>query len=205
MKLYLNPLSPNCRKVSAVAQHLELEAEIVLVDFAQGENRTPEFLAINPNGKVPALADGDLCLWESNAIMGYLCSKKGTDLWPKSNSRYDILRWMNWELAHWGRWISSYGFETFLKGMLKLGDPNEEAMAEAAGFIARFGKVLDDHLANKSWLVGDKLTIADFAVGSHLTYRIPAKLPLDGFKNILAWEQRLNEIPAWRETAPKMP
>lgn len=203
MKLYINSLSPNSRKVTAVASHVSSDCELEVVDLGKGGNKTPEFLAINPNGKIPALQDGDFSLWESNAIMGYLCSKADTDLWPKSDARYDISRWMNWELAHWGRWISSYAYETFLRGMFGLGDPDEKAMAEAAGFIAKFGKVLDDHLAKNNYLVGNTATIADFAVASHLTYRIPAKLPLDDFKNILAWEARLNEIPAWRDSAPK--
>jgi glutathione S-transferase len=204
MKLYINQLSPNSRKVTSVLAHLGLDSEVEVVDFGKGDNRTPEFLAVNPNGKIPALTDGDFTLWESNAIMGYLCSKADTTLWPKTNARYDIIRWMSWELAHWGRWISSYGFETFLKGMLGLGEPDEKALAEAAKFIAKFGKVLDDHLADNDYLVGNTVTIADFAVASHLTYRIPAKLPLDDFANILAWETRLNEIPAWRDSAPKM-
>ncbi len=204
MKLYINSLSPNSRKVIFVANHLGLECEQKTLDFAKGENRSPEFMAINPNGKLPALTDGEFSLWESNAIMGYLCSKVDTDLWPKSDARYDISRWMNWELAHWGRWISSYGYETFLKGMFGMGEPDEKKMEEAAGFIERFGGVLDGHLADNSFLVGGNATIADFAVASHLTYRIPAKLPLDDFKNILAWEAKLNDIPAWRDSAPKM-
>jgi len=204
MKLYLNQLSPNSRKVTAVLAHLGLDCETQTIDFGSGENRTPEFLAINPNGKVPVLQDGDLCLWESNAIMGYLCSKTDTDLWPKSNARYDIGRWMNWELAHWGRWISTYGFESFLRGAMGLGEPDEKVMKEAAGFIGKFGKVLDDHLGKNAYLVGDTPTIADLAVASHLTYRAQAKLPLDDFKNITAWEARLNEIPAWRDSAPAM-
>lgn len=205
MKLFVNSISPNSRKVTAVASHLGIDCEVQTIDLSKGENRSPEFTAINPNAKVPALKDGDFCLWESNAIMCYLASKVDTDLWPKSNARYDIQRWMNWELAHWGRWISSYGFETFLKGMLGMGEPDEKAMAEAAGFVARFAKVLDDHLEKHPYLVDDHLTLADFAVASHLTYRGPAKLPLDEFKHISAWESRLNEVPAWRDSAPKLP
>ncbi len=204
MKLYINPMSPNSRKVTAVSHQLGLQSEVQIIDLGKAENRTPEFLAINPNGKIPALTDGDFHLWESNAIMAYLCSKQETSLWPKSNSRYDIIRWMSWELAHWGRWISTYGFETLLKGMFGLGEPDQKVMEEAAGFIAKFGGVLDAHLGKHDFLVDNTLTIADFAVGSHLTYRVPAKVPLDDFKNILAWEARLNELPAWRETAPKM-
>lgn len=204
MKLYINPLSPNSRKVTAVRNHLGLDTEVQVVDIGKGENRSPEFLAINANGKIPALTDGDLKLWESNAIMGYLCSKKDTSLWPKSDARYDIIRWMSWELAHWGRWISTYTYETMLKGMFGQGDADPAVVEEAGKFIAKFGKVLDDHLADHKFLTGDEVTIADFAVGSHLSYRVPGKLPLDDFKNITAWEARLNEIPAWRESQPKM-
>ena len=81
MKLYyaevLNP-----QKACAVARHLNSPVEFVAVDLARGEQRQPDFLAINPNGKVPALTDGDRSLWESNAIMAYLAEKAGSDLWP---------------------------------------------------------------------------------------------------------------------------
>lgn len=205
MKLYINPVSPNSRKVAAVSNHLRLDSEVEIIDLSKGQNRSPEFLAINPNGKIPALSDGDFSLWESNAIMGYLCSKiDDTSLWPKSRARYDIIRWMSWELAHWGRWISTYGFETLLKERFGLGAPDEKVMEEAAKFIGKFGEVLDAHLANNEFLVDNTLTIADFAVGSHLTYRVPAKLPINGFENITAWEARLNEVAAWRESAPKL-
>ncbi len=204
MKLYISPISPNSRKVTAVAAYLGLQCEVEAIDLSKGGNRTPEFLAINPNGKIPALIDGELSLWESNAIMAYLCGKNDTALWPKTNERYDIMRWMNWELAHWGRWISSYAFETFLRGLFNAGEPNQETMKEAEQFIQKFGNVLDDHLGRTPYLVGEGVTIADFAVGAHLTYRKAAKLPLDEFKNILAWEDRLNEIKAWRESAPPM-
>ncbi len=203
MDLYVNLLSPNSRKVVAVAEHLGLDVTTHVMDFGNGDLKTPEFLAINPNGKIPALTDGDFKLWESNAIMAYLASKSdNSSLWPKSDARYDIMRWMNWELAHWGRWISTYGFETFLKKMFGMGDADPKVVEEAGGFIQRFGAVLDGHLANNNFLVGDAVTIADFAVASHLGYRIAAGLPLDSFSNILAWEARLNEIPAWRNSTP---
>ena len=94
MKLYTNLFSPNARKVHAVAHALGIDLETHTVDLRAGEQRTPEYLALNPNGKVPTLVDGDTVLWESNAIMCYLAGKGDTDLWPKSAKRYDILRWM---------------------------------------------------------------------------------------------------------------
>ena len=83
MKLYVFPPSPNARKVMMVAHHLGLDCETELLDITAGAQHTPEYRAINPNGVMPALQDGDLTLWESNAIMQYLCSKSESQtLWP---------------------------------------------------------------------------------------------------------------------------
>src|SRR5262249_34926569 len=82
MKLYYSE-TLNPRKVCAVAKYLNAPVEFVHVDLRQGEQRKPPFLAINPNGKVPALEDGDTKLWESNAIMAYLAHAAGSDLWPR--------------------------------------------------------------------------------------------------------------------------
>ena len=77
MKLYTNPLSPNGRKVTTVVHHLQLQLDVEVVDLSKGAQRTPEYLAINPNGAIPALVDGDLKLWESNAIAAYLADTSG--------------------------------------------------------------------------------------------------------------------------------
>ena len=76
MKLYFNPLSPNVRRVRLTAAHLGLDLEEKQLDFAKGEHKSPEFLALNPNGAVATLVDGDFVLTESRAIMQYLASKK---------------------------------------------------------------------------------------------------------------------------------
>jgi glutathione S-transferase len=78
MKLYTFPPSPNARKVAAVIAHLHLtDIEHSLIRLQKGEHRHPDYLAINPMGKVPALRDGDLLLWESNAIAQYLAERAG--------------------------------------------------------------------------------------------------------------------------------
>jgi glutathione S-transferase len=76
MKLYHFPRSPNTRKVLAVIVHLGLNTELETVDLLKGEQMKPEFIRLNPNHKTPALQDGDFLLWESNAIMQYLASRK---------------------------------------------------------------------------------------------------------------------------------
>ena len=76
------------------------------------------------------------------------------------------------------------------------------AVEEAEGFFKRFAAVLEAHLSGRRWLVGEKLTIADFAVAVTLPYAGPAHLPLDGFREIQRWHAQLNALPAWREPFP---
>ena len=83
MKLYDFAFSTNCRKVRALAYELGIPLEFVSVDLPKGAQRTPAFLAVNPNGRVPVLVDGDLRLTESQAILAYLGEKTGR-LWPSS-------------------------------------------------------------------------------------------------------------------------
>ncbi|NEQ54414.1 MAG: glutathione S-transferase family protein [Leptolyngbya sp. SIO3F4] len=115
MKLYYFPPSPNSRKVQAVAIHLGLSVELELVDLQQGQQRTDEFLALNPTGRIPVLQDGDLVLWESTAIMQYLASQVPTPLWPDdAQQRADIMRWQSWQLSHWSRGCQPIQFERFV-------------------------------------------------------------------------------------------
>lgn len=93
MKLYHFP-SPNPQKITFALHELGLECEIVPVDLSKGEQRKPEFLALNPFGRVPVLVDGDQKLWESHAILAYLGDKTGK-LWPTTAAgRADALRWL---------------------------------------------------------------------------------------------------------------
>src|SRR6266545_30339 len=99
MKLYHFP-SPNPQKVRFALLELGLECEIVPVDLIKREQRTPEFLALNPYGRVPVLTDGALTLWESHAILAYLGEKTGR-LWPTSAAgRADALRWLFFLSGH---------------------------------------------------------------------------------------------------------
>ncbi|RYE73952.1 MAG: glutathione S-transferase family protein, partial [Myxococcales bacterium] len=83
MKLFVHPLSGNSRRTLLVVEHLELPVERVVVDLPKGEQRAEAHLQRNPNGRVPVLEDGDLTLWESRAIMQYLCEvTPGQTLYP---------------------------------------------------------------------------------------------------------------------------
>src|SRR3546814_6049271 len=81
MKLYYDE-TMNPRKVCAVARYLDSPVDFIRVDLGKGQNKTPDFLALNPNAKVPVLQTGNDVLWESNAIMCRLAQIAGSDLWP---------------------------------------------------------------------------------------------------------------------------
>lgn len=202
MKLYYFE-TPNPRRPCAVAKYLNSPVEFVRIDLGKGENKTPELLAVNPNGKVPALSDGDVKLWEGNAIMVYLADKAGSDLWPKdSASQIEIMRWFNWDTAHFSRHAATLFFENHIKAVFGLGEPDAAAIEEATGFFKRFAGVLDDHLEGRDWMVGDHLTVADFGVGAMLPTAQEARLPMDDFKQISRWHDGLMELPAWRNPFP---
>jgi glutathione S-transferase len=204
MKLYYFE-TPNARKACAVARYLDVPVEFVRVDLAKGEHQTPAYLAINPNGKVPALEDGEMRLWESAAIMCYLADQAGSSLWPKDARQIDVIRWLSWDGSHFSRHAGTLFFEQVIKPQFGLGDPNRAAIDEAMSFFRRFAGVLNDHLKGRAYLVGDGLTVADFAVASMLPNAREAKLPIDEFAEIGRWYAQLEQLPAWREPFPSRP
>ena len=204
MKLYHHGISSNSRKVCALAKHLGLDVDYVLVDLAKGIHRTPEFLTINPNGKLPTMVDQGRTLWESNAILCHLAKKAGSDMWPADDDqKIDVIKWLNWEQAHFTRHAGTLFFENFLKDAFDMGEPNPEAIKEATGFLHQFAGVLDAHLKTRDYLVGRSLTVADFSVGVVIPLAADAKEPLDGYAGIARWYEKLQALPAWREPWPE--
>jgi glutathione S-transferase len=205
MKLYVFPPTSNNRKVLAVARHLGLEPEIEEVDLFAGAQMRPEFRALNPNQKVPTLVDGDLVLWESNAIMQYLASQvPGQTLWPRAPAaQADVSRWQCWQLAHWdGQACAPLTYERVVKPLARLGPPDPAAIGRAEEFFHRFAAVLEAHLADRRWLVGDDVTLADFAVGAPLIHAEDAAFPLAGYDRIGRWFDDLAALDGWRRSAP---
>jgi glutathione S-transferase len=200
MKLYYSALSSNSRRARAVAYQLALDVEQIDTDFAK--LRDPEFVRLNPNSKIPVLVDGGFVLWESNAIMQYLCEKAGdTKLWPKElQKRMDVVRWQFWVNAHLGASTLLIMQERVIKKMFNTGAPtNEGALAEGLAMFDRFAKVLDECLDGRKYLVGDDVTLADYAVVAPLMYRIPAELPVDGYKRMLDWCERIESLEPYKK------
>ncbi len=204
MKLYGFPGSPNTWKVRAVAAHLGLAVQDVLVDLSKGEQRAPDYLALNPTGRTPTLVDGDFVLWESAAIMQYLASQRPNTLWPDDvRTRADIMRWQSWHLQHGAPGsCTPLLFERFVKRFFDMGAPDAAVVAKATQAFHREAAILEGHLSSRSHLVGDGLTLADFTVVSPLVYAAEAELPLDGYPRVRDWSAHVLALPAWRATAP---
>ncbi len=205
MQLYINPLSPNVRRVRLTAAVLGIALEEKNLDFAKGEHKNPEYLALNPNGAVPTLVDGDLVLTESRAIMQYLASKKPeSGLLPRDEqNRADVIRWQFWDAAHFSPQMGTITFERLVKGMVGLGEPDQRKIDDALAGFRRFGAVLNKRLdGGKQYVVGNALTIADLTMASSLMYAKQTDIPLGEFPNVQGWFSRISDMDAWKKTNP---
>ena len=162
--LHEDPRSGNCYKIRLTASHLGIPLEFRSYDVMRAETRTPEFLTtINANGRIPVLQDGDKFLSESNAACFYLAD--GSTLIPEGRfDRADMLRWMFWEqynhepnVATVRFWMAFIG-EDNLNETQRLLLPLKREQGEAALAL------MDRQLADRDWLVGDRLSLADIAL-----------------------------------------
>jgi glutathione S-transferase len=203
LELYVFPPSPRSFKVMAVANHLGLDTTLHVVDLVQGEQRTPEFAALNPNMRVPVLKDGDYVLWESNAIDQYLAMKKPeSGLLPRDESaRLNVTRWQFWDHAHWDPPCAIFIFENIVKpALLKTGGSDPAAIAKGTELFQRAAQVLDGQLKGKRFVTGDALTVADFSLGAPLNLAAMAGFPMESYREIKRWHAGLCALPAWQKT-----
>ena len=192
----------NGRKACAAAKYVGAPVEFVRVDLGGGEHHKPPFTRLNPNEKVPVLETNGETLWESNAIMCQLAESTGSDFWPRDQRQIEVIRWMFWSSEHFTRYASRLYFENLVKQFFGLGPANAPLVEEAERYVRQYGKVLDDHLRGRTFLVGDRPTVADFAVGASLPYAERARIPLEGFHEIGRWKARLEALPAWSDPFP---
>lgn len=206
MKLYNANFSPNCLRVRAVIFELAADVEIVEVDVFGGGTKTPEYLAINPNGKVPAFVDGDLRLFESRAINAYLASlDPARRLYPEDLKKRAVVdQWSYWQAIHLGPASQKLSFEKVLKERFGRGKPEENVIAAETKETMKLLGIFDRALEGRDWIAGD-LSIADFALASTFTLRREAGIELAEFANVANWIDRLESRASWRKAVAPMP
>ncbi|WP_246541926.1 glutathione S-transferase family protein [Collimonas antrihumi] len=202
MRLYHHPISTNARRAVMTAHHLGLPLELVQIDLSSADQRK-HLLALNPNEKIPVLVDGDFILWESCAIMQYLADKTpGQTIYPtEMRARADVNRWLFWSTQHFAPAIAIFYWENFIKGLIGAGRPDPVELQRGLVDLETFAGVLDGHLAQRQWVSGAGMTLADLALAAPLMAAEPGCVPLAQYGNLLAWFSRVQELDAWRQTA----
>jgi glutathione S-transferase len=203
MKLYHSPLSSSARRVSVTAHHLGIRLQERLINL--GSPRDRQMLGtINPNGKIPVLEDGDLVLWESHAIMQYLCDlTPGQSLYPTPlRARTEVNRWLFWISSHLAPVVAPINFERLWKKMISGGAPDAALIERYEGFFHHAARVLEGHLADRPWLCGDQLSLADISAGSTLMYMEATRLPVDRYPRLRALVSRVRALESWKASEP---
>ena len=203
MQIHADPITVNCRKVLAGLNLMGVPYELKKVDYFKGEQKSDGYLAINPNASLPAMVDGDFVLWESNAILQYAADKHGREpFYPRElKARADINRWLLWESSSW--FPSCYVFlvENCVKPLLGSAPDPAVLDAQQAQFHKLAG-ILDARLADRPWVAGSSVTIADIALAAPMHLHGWQKLPLADHPNLRRWlQERVEPLPCWQQTA----
>ncbi len=187
-----------------VLEELGIPVERVKLDIQKGETKKPEFLKLNPNGRVPTLVHDGTVLFESAAITIYLGETFGekANLWPTGVKRGEAMKWVVWTNVSLGEPVYRWARNT----MWSPEDQRNAKAAEAASAdIAEQLRILDGALDGKQFLAGD-YTLADAHVNSFVDWLRHMKIDMAAFHHLNAWSKRCSERPAYkaamaRETA----
>ncbi len=199
MKLYIHPSSPNSRAVVVAARLLGQPLDLEQVELSPGGQRPADYLAINPNGYVPVLVDGDFHLWETDAIMQYLAGVAApSSLWPEDlRQRADVTRWQFWNKCHWTPTLQTFVFENVFKGVYGLGTPDDDKLEAAAAKFEKFGTVLSVAVSSNPFAAGKHLTLADLSLASYLIHAERAGIPIARFPAISSWAAKVLSDEGW--------
>ena len=197
LQLYSLP-TPNGVKVSIMLEEIGLPYEPHLVDFDKQHQKTPEFLSLNPNGKIPAIIDPHgpggkpLGLFESGAILQYLGEKTGKLLPADAARRYETIQWVYFQMAFVGPMFGQVGyFHKFAGREIADKRPLEHYVAESKRLLG----VMDNRLDGRQWFMGDDYTIADISMLGWVRnligfYGARELVAFDTFANVAAWLER---------------
>jgi len=187
-KVYGDINSGNCYKVKLTLNHLGIEHDWVHIDILKGESRNAQFLALNPNGRIPVLIDADgRTLCESNAIVCFLAD--GTSLWPADRfERARVLQWQFFEqYSHEPYIATSRYIVRYLNSPI---DRREELESKRAGGIAAL-RVMESHLQGRDYFVGDGFTVADISLYAYTHCAADGGFTLGEFANVSGWLDRV--------------
>jgi GST-like protein len=214
LQLYSLP-TPNGVKVSIMLEEIRLPYEVHLVDFNKDDQKTPEFLSLNPNGKIPAIIDPNgpggqpLPLFESGAILQYLAEKTGKLLPSNPVRRWQTIQWLHFQMGGIGPMFGQVGFFNKFAGK-EIADkrPLERYVAESKRLLS----VIEARLAGRQWIMDDEYSIADISMLGWVRnligfYEARDLVAFDALKHVPTWLERGLARPAVQRglNIPKRP
>lgn len=189
IRLYTTRLSGHGHRVQLFLTMLDLPFEVVEVNMKAGDNRRPEFLALNPFGQVPVIEDGETVLFDSNAILVYLAKRYGDPSWLPDDPQ---------GAAAVQRWLSlaagpiAYG-PCAARLVTVFGAPLDHAFTQRVA--VKLFDVIEGEFANKRFAAGDTPTIADVAAYAYIAHAPEGGISLDPYPNLRAWLRRIEALP----------
>ena len=187
--LYDITLSGNCHKVRLLLSFLALPYQTQPVNLGGGEQRSPDYLQVNPFGQVPVLDDDGLIIRDSQAILVYLAKRYGGDHWWPDDALH---------LAQITAWLSTAANEIFhgpamLRIYHKFGRAIDTVKAKQTADIVL--GIIDRHLESRDWLAGGRVSIADIAVYPYLALAPEGNIDIGAYPDIVTWFQRIRALP----------
>ncbi|RJG42156.1 glutathione S-transferase family protein [Motilimonas pumila] len=183
--------TPNPMKVALFMAETGLPYELVAIDTLKGEQHSPEYRAVNPNGKLPAILDDGVRVFDSNAILLYLSEKTG-QLGGKAEDRAELLSWMMFIASGLGP------FSGQAVHFRHVAPEHQYAQNRYAREIERHYEVLDEHLENRQFIVSEQLTIVDLAAWGWLDKAqvVIGDAGLSAYPHLQSWFERINSRPS---------
>lgn len=186
--------TPNGHKISIALEELALPYTLKVLDLAQAEQKTPAFLALNPNGRIPVIVDHDAAgfvVFESGAILIYLAEKTGQLMPSDAKGRSRVLQWLMFQMGGVGPMMGQANvfFRYFPEKI-------QPAIDRYQGECARLFRVLDAHLQQQPYLAGDDYSIADIANWAWVRTHRWSGVPVDGLPHLQRWLDAIRARPA---------
>lgn len=197
--LYSHPYSQHARRVMSLLEEADLDYIKRVVALEQGENLSHEYRALNPNCQVPTLVDGDITLYESNAIMRYLCLKHSLHTWyPEAlPQRARVEQWLDWNQCRLGPAVLD-----IVLNKVFMGDQGDAtAIERGQNNLQALVPILDAALATQAFIAGEHPTIADLSLASNIFQLSLADITPPG-KHLTRWYQQISALRGFQQSLP---
>ena len=202
MHLYGSPVSQPTNKVRYTLQFLEIPYEFHSMNLAAGDQKTPDYLKINPYGRIPAIDDNGFMLSESNAIMRYLASKSQSAIYPVDlHKRAKVDQWIDFATMHVLISIGRIMFNTYFYRFAK-SEKDERSLQDGKKFIAQYLPIVDKQLSQSEHIAQQEFTLADIAMLAPFDSCEYCNIDLTSYPNIMKWRTKLMSEPFYQNCKP---